>query len=34
MVPSPEALRQAQQQAAQEGQDPGEEHQPRGGMYL
>jgi hypothetical protein len=31
MVPSPEALKQAQQQAAQEGQG---EQQPRGGMYL
>jgi hypothetical protein len=34
MVPSPEALSKAQQQAAQQGQNPGDEQQPRGGMYL
>jgi hypothetical protein len=34
MVPSPEALTQAQQQAAQQGGKPGEEQPSRGGMYL
>jgi hypothetical protein len=34
MVPSPEALNQAQQEAAQQGRRAGEEQSSRGGMYL